>query len=59
MELQTCPCCGGLPLVKQQDDGCTVVCEDCELQIKRPSKNLADVVEAWNRRVRLGYQLGQ
>lgn len=55
MELGICPCCGGLPEVEMTPTDTQVRCLDCGLKLKRPSLNLAEVVAAWNRRVKLGF----
>lgn len=54
MEIKTCPCCGGMAETVETAGLTAVVCLDCDLKIERPSKDLAVVIGAWNRRVRLG-----
>jgi len=52
MELLTCPCCGSLPEVEITPEAIQVRCLDCGLQMKKPDKDPALVIAAWNRRVR-------
>jgi transposase len=54
MELRTCPCCGGIAEIEVKPGESQVRCLECDLKIKRPSEDLAAVISAWNRRVRLG-----
>lgn len=54
MELRTCPCCGDIPEIEVTVTESQVRCLGCGLAIKRPSKDLAEVLAAWNRRVKLG-----
>jgi hypothetical protein len=58
MEIKICPCCGGVPEIEVTVCDAYVRCLDCGLKIKRPSEDLAGVIAAWNRRIKLGLATG-
>jgi hypothetical protein len=58
MELKACPCCGNVAEVEITELEIQVRCLGCDLKLKRPREDVAVVIEAWNKRVRLGLKPG-